>query len=434
MVHTDRKRAVMEKLRGAMNLFTPALLLFMAGMILANIAGDMSWSLMPLYVQSLGADLKQIGLFFTVSSIAPLVLQLLGGFVSDSIGRLRAVAIGSIAGSIGYLFYVAAPSWSWLLVGHAISRLAGCFVAPSYQAFIAEQSAEETRARVFAVSESAFSVVGIVGPPIGGFLSQRYGFRWMFAAAGVLYLAATAIRIGMGLRARSQSSSTYHEPQKMTLAALKSNMSAMVGLVLAGGVMTWLFLSDGVNDIAFSVANHFDPIYQSNVIGMSNIQITWVISAFFVVRMIALPFGGVLADKAGERAGICLGHLLCGVGGAVFLMGTAYPHFVAVSALYGLGVSLLSPAYNSLVSKVVPMSIRGTAFGLVSTTLGVASLPAPYIGGLMWAKLGPKAPFVLPLFASLGMAVVLWFKLPGKADAKGSASSMRPSPSHTSES
>ncbi|HBK60647.1 MAG TPA: MFS transporter, partial [Firmicutes bacterium] len=70
----------------------------------------------------------------TVSSIAPLVLQLLGGFVSDSIGRLRAVAIGSIAGSIGYLFYVAAPSWSWLLVGHAISRLAGCFVAPSYQA------------------------------------------------------------------------------------------------------------------------------------------------------------------------------------------------------------------------------------------------------------------------------------------------------------
>ncbi|HBK60648.1 MAG TPA: hypothetical protein DDZ84_07645, partial [Firmicutes bacterium] len=68
MVHTDRKRAVMEKLRGAMNLFTPALLLFMAGMILANIAGDMSWSLMPLYVQSLGADLKQIGLFFTVSS------------------------------------------------------------------------------------------------------------------------------------------------------------------------------------------------------------------------------------------------------------------------------------------------------------------------------------------------------------------------------
>jgi len=414
--HVVRREGVMEKLRGAMGLFTPALLVFMAGMILANIAGAMNGSLMPLYVQSLGADTKQIGLFFTASAVAPLVLQIVGGFVSDSIGRLKAVAIGSIAGSIGYVLYAVAPVWGWLLVGHAVASLAGCFVAPSFQAFIAEQSTEKTRARVFAVSESAFAVVGIVGPPIGGFLSQRYGFRLMFVAAGALYLAATVIRMAMAVRSRNRLSSTYHAPQKMTLASLKSSMGAMVALVLSGGVMTWLFLSDSVNDVAFSIANHFDPIYQSNIIGMSNIQITWVISAFSIVRMIALPFGGVFADKAGERAGICLGHLLCGLGGALFLLGTAYPHFVLVWALYGLGVALLSPAYNSLVSKEVPIGMRGTAFGLVSTTLGIASLPAPYIGGLMWARFGPKAPFVLPLLASLSMAAILWFKLPGRTD------------------
>ena len=414
--HVVRREGVMEKLRGAMGLFTPALLVFMAGMILANIAGAMNGSLMPLYVQSLGADTKQIGLFFTASAVAPLVLQIVGGFVSDSIGRLKAVAIGSIAGSIGYVLYAVAPVWGWLLVGHAVASLAGCFVAPRFQAFIAEQSTEKTRARVFAVSESAFAAEGIGGPPIGGFLSQRYGFRLMFVAAGALYLAATVIRMAMAVRSRNQSSSTYHAPQKMTLASLKSSMGAMVALVLSGGVMTWLFLSDSVNDVAFSIANHFDPIYQSNIIGMSNIQITWVISAFSTVRMIALPFGGVFADKAGERAGICLGHLLCGLGGALFLLGTAYPHFVLVWALYGLGVALLSPAYNSLVSKEVPIGMRGTAFGLVSTTLGIASLPAPYIGGLMWARFGPKAPFVLPLLASLSMAAILWFKLPGRTD------------------
>ena len=428
-IHADRGQGIMEKLRGALSLFTPALLVFMVGMILANTAGAMNDSLMPLYVQSLGADTKQIGLFFTVSAVAPLVLQIVGGFVSDSIGRLKAVAIGSIAGSIGYVLYAVAPAWGWLLVGHAVSRLAGCFVAPSFQAFIAEQSTEKTRARVFAVSESAFAVVGIVGPPIGGFLSQRYGFRLMFIAAGALYLAATVIRMAMAPRSRNQSSSTYHVPQKMTLSALKSSMGAMAALVLAGGVMTWLFLSDSVTDIAFSVSSHFDPIYQSNVISMSNVQIAWVISAFSTVRMIALPFGGVFADRAGERAGICLGHLLCGLGGAMFLLGTAYPHFVLVSAMYGLGVALLSPAYNSLISKEVPISIRGTAFGLVSTTLGIASLPAPYIGGLMWARFGPKAPFVLPLLASLSMAAILWFKLPGKHDKAEQTAEAQASPS-----
>jgi len=64
---------------------------------------------MPLFVQSLGAGVEQVGLFFTVTSIVPLVFQIVGGFVSDCIGRLRAVAIGSVAGVIGYALTILAP-------------------------------------------------------------------------------------------------------------------------------------------------------------------------------------------------------------------------------------------------------------------------------------------------------------------------------------
>lgn len=418
VTHAKQKQGMMDMVKNTMSLFSPALIAFMVGMILANIAGNMKGTLMPLYVQSLGADPKQIGLFFTISSIVPLVFQITGGYISDSIGRLKAVAIGSIAGSIGYILHIFAPTWQWLLVGQAIASLASCFVAPSFQAFAAEQSTEETRARVFATTGAVYAVVGIVGPPLGGIVSQRYGFRWMFIVSAALYLGATVIRIVMASRSRDESSSTYHEPQKMTIAKLKGNMAAMLALLVSGGVMTWLFVSDSANDIAFSVANNFDPVYQSNVIGLSNVQITWVMSSFSIVRMIALPIGGIFADKAGERAGICLGHLLCGLGAALFLVGKCFPHFVAVCALYGIGSGLMSPAYNSLVSKAVPSNIRGTAFGLVSTTLGFASLPAPYIGGLLWTTFGAKAPFFLPLFASLSMALLLWFKLPGRQEKK----------------
>lgn len=417
---------MLQRLKSIMRLFTPALLMFLVGMVLANIAGSMNGTLMPLYVQSFGADPRQIGLFFTIASIAPLALQLLGGFVSDSIGRMRAVAIGSIAGSIGYTLYVMAPSWTWLLVGHAVASLARCFVAPSFQAFVAEQSTEETRARVFAAVESVYAVVGIVGPPIGGFLSQRYGFRTMFATAGALYLTATCLRIYMAARSRRVGSATYHAPQRMTLAALKANLSSMVAILLAGGVVTWLFLSDGASDIAFTVANHFDPVYQSNVIGLSTIAITWVSATFSIVRMVVLPLGGWFADKAGERAGICLGHLLCAMGAAVFLVGTQFIHFAIVSVLYGVGSALFSPAYDSLISKAVPSKIRGTAFGLVSTSLGIMSLPAPYLGGLLWNSFGPRAPFLLPLLSSAGMALLLWIKLPARGRRDPAAAAEAP--------
>ena len=50
---------------------------FLVAMILANIAGEMHWSFFPLYLQSLGADVGKIGLFFTLSALVPLALQIL---------------------------------------------------------------------------------------------------------------------------------------------------------------------------------------------------------------------------------------------------------------------------------------------------------------------------------------------------------------------
>ncbi|NLM64451.1 MAG: MFS transporter [Firmicutes bacterium] len=405
------------RIQNPLRLLTPALTAFMAGMVLANIAGAMNQSLLPLYVQSLGADARQIGLFFSLGAVAPLAFQILGGYVSDSIGRLRAVAIGSVAGCMGYAVYLLAPSWGWLMVGHMVGSLSVCFVAPSFDAFIAEQSTENTRARVFAMAESIYAVVGIVGPPIGGFFVQRYGFRAMIAVAVALYLLATALRINMAARVREDASRPRFGLGGVKLSGLRRNLGTIASMLLAGGVMTWLFLSDCASDIAFTVTSRFEPIYEADVIGLRPLQITWVISSFSVVRMLVLPLGGAFADRLGERAGLCLGHLLCGIGAVLFLLGAEFADFVAVSALYGTGSALFSPAYQSLVSKEVPAKVRGTAYGLISTSLGIASLPAPYVGGLMWERFGPRAPFFLPLVTSFAMAVLLWFKLPARGGA-----------------
>lgn len=55
---------------------------FLASMVLANIAGHMYEPLLPLYLKSLNADVVQVGLFFTLSQIVPLTLQILGGWIS----------------------------------------------------------------------------------------------------------------------------------------------------------------------------------------------------------------------------------------------------------------------------------------------------------------------------------------------------------------
>lgn len=61
---------------------------FLLGMILANIAGQMAYSMLSLYLLDLGASVAQVGLVFTVASLVPTALQILGGWLSDTVGRL----------------------------------------------------------------------------------------------------------------------------------------------------------------------------------------------------------------------------------------------------------------------------------------------------------------------------------------------------------
>ncbi|HSB66216.1 MAG TPA: MFS transporter, partial [Anaerolineales bacterium] len=94
-------------------LFNKMLLLFMVAMILANMGGEMYGMLLPLYLKELNASVVQIGLFFTISQIIPLVVQILGGWVSDTLGRLRSIALGSVAGNLTYVGFIFAPTWQW---------------------------------------------------------------------------------------------------------------------------------------------------------------------------------------------------------------------------------------------------------------------------------------------------------------------------------
>jgi MFS family permease len=388
-------------------LLSRTVVILLISMIAANIGGWMYMPLLPLYVQELGASIEQIGLFFTLAMIAPLMFQILGGWLSDSIGRVQAMAIGSLAGLAGYIVFAAAPSWGWLLLGMVGMSVATSFVGPSFQALVAEESSEETRGRVFGLVQSSFLIVGVIGAPLGGFLADLAGFRWMFVVAASLYAVATAIRLYMARKLRRQETEPRPAP---SFGGLKKSLGTMAALIAGGGIITWIFLSDGVMDVSFSLVQNLFPLYFNNIIGLSMTQLGFLGAVSSLATMALTAGGGWLSDKAGERVGIVLGNIAVAFAFLVMLNVTTFPLFVIAWALLGLGQALTGPAYNSLISKVVPAHMRGIAFGFFSTSLGVISLPSPYIGTWMWQRFGPRVPFYVPLAAMVLMLPVIWLK------------------------
>lgn len=408
-VHEKKEAAIVQQKSAP--LISRKLALFMVAMVLANIGGNMYEPLLPLYLKSLDANVLQIGLFFTLSQIIPLALQILGGWISDSLGRLRSIAMGSVAGVFSYVGLVLAPTWQWVLMGEGFASITRSLVGPSFSAFIAEESVEEKRARVFGITETIFMVVSVIGPPLGGWMADTYGFRIMLAGAGGLYTIATIIRVSM---ARTAAKKKEAEPKKLSLVSLKRDLGLMVGMIMAGGLVTWILFTDGVRDVAFSLSYTLFPVYLQDIGGMSVQQIGWLESIFGVFMMLTSIPAGWMADKKGDRLPIMLGFLIEFLAIMTFIRVSGFIGYAVAWALFGLGVGLMSPAYQSLISKAVPEKIRGTAFGLFQTSLGVISLPAPWIGAQLWERVSPRFTFSLTAWAGLLAIIPVWlkFKLP----------------------
>ena len=396
-------------------LLSPVLRLFLVTMILANVSGAMYGGFLPLYLKSLGADVAQIGLFFTISQIVPLALQILGGWISDSLGRLKSIAAGSISGVVSYIALILAPTWGWIFLGEGLNAITRSLVGPSFGAFVAEESQEENRAKVYGLVETFYTIVAIVGPPFGGFLVDRYGFKIMLMVAGSIYTIATIMRVRMASRAKHPGQDEGKKA-RLELGALKVNLSAIFGLVVAGGVMTWIVITDGIRDISFSLSGSLIPVYLEGIANMSAQQIGWLSSILGVAMMITSFPAGHLADKRGERLAIALGFALQSIALFIFIKANSFVMYAVSYFIIGVGFSLMSPAYQSLLSKVLPQKLRGTGFGLVHSGLGLFSLPAPAIGAKLYTSISPTTPFWITAGASLLaiFPVIFKFKLTEK--------------------
>lgn len=402
-------------------LLTPLMRWFMFAMVLANIAGSMYGILLPIYLTDLGASVVQVGLVFTLSSVVVLILQIFGGWISDSIGRLRAIAIGSIGGVIAFGLMLLANSWETMLFAIAVSQIPYALVGPSFGAFIAENSSEANRGRVYGITDTIYQITGVIGPPLGGFIAGVYGFKPMLFVAAIFYTVAAGLRIWMATTMRSPEEAS---PQKLTVKSFKSSLTLMIGMVLGGSIVTWIFITDGVWDIAYRLSGELQPLYLEQIAGIPIIQIG-LLGAFFSIGMMVTPIlSGRISDRFGERVPISLGFLMVFFAYLIFLQVSDFIGFAVTWAFFGVSVGLMSPAYQSLISKVVPKENLGVFTGMFRGSLGLISLPAPWIGAQLWERFNPRVPFIITAILALISVIPAWFKFKLPADQSAVAESI----------
>ena len=374
-------------------------------MIFANTGTRMVRPFLALYILALGGSVAQAGIFFTLDTVASTLFRPLGGWVSDSIGRLQSVGIGTIFGFLGYLGYALSPTWGWLIVATVLLAGGRALVGPSFRAFTAEAAPAGRTAETFGLVNGLFAICKVAGPLLGGWLVSQYGLRPMFGAAVGFMGIASVMRVATALG----QPFAWGELRGWSLRLSLKKM--LVGMV-AGGVLTWLLVTDGLADFGASLGENLRPVYLEGY-GITEGTIGLLFALQAGIYLLVNLFGSRLADRMPTRV-LAMGRLLQAISLVVLIVSPSSLTFVIHFILDGIAYGLGDPAFDAMLARSAPQGSMGMTFGLFRTTISFASMPAPYLGGLLWEGYSPEVPFWIGSVIVLIASVLVWTVLEKK--------------------
>jgi MFS family permease len=168
--------------------------------------------------------------------------------------------------------------------------------------------------------------------------------------------------------------------------------------------------------VLFTLGNSSDAfiILRSQERGLDVFQVMGMVLTFnFVYAVLAGPLGS-LSDKIGRRKLIIGGWIAYGLVYLGIAISQTGGQVWALFALYGVYYAATEGSAKALIADLVPDEKRGTAYGLFNASIGLVSLPASLIAGMLWQGLGPwtgfgaSAPFYFGAALALVSSFLFW--------------------------
>jgi DHA1 family tetracycline resistance protein-like MFS transporter len=322
------------------------------------------------------------------------------GLLSDRFGR-RPVLLLSISGlGLDFLFMAFAPSLGWLFVGRLISG-ATSGVFSTANAYVADVTPPQDRARAFGWMGAAFSVGFLAGPAIGGFLGDiNLRLPFLVAAGLTLVNALYGWLVVPESLAEGKRTTAFHWRRANPLGSLRLLRSHHELLPLASvGFLNQLANMVWPSVFVFYAGYRFHWTPGLTGFFMAGISIVGVAVQSVVV--------GPFVRRFGERACLITGASLP-------IIGLAWIGYAPNAWLYLLGVpfnafwQLLVPGLQGLMTRRVGPAEQGQLQGANQSLAGIASVVGPLIYGesFAWAVRHPQwhIPGLPFLLASLTMA------------------------------
>jgi DHA1 family tetracycline resistance protein-like MFS transporter len=356
-----------------------------------------------------GVDGMTLGLILGSFSLMQFLFSPLWGRLSDRVGR-RPVLMASLFGSVlGFLTFAFAANVAMLFASRILCGIAAASIATA-QAYVADSTDEAGRAKGMATISLAFGLGLVLGPPLGGILSNA-GVAMHLPSTLVPGAAAatlSAIALVLAFFALPESNPPVAKPGSGKASPIDMESWRIFfdvpGLRLAGVALAVLMCTLASIAPILVLVGRDRFALSAREIGylFGLIGIVVVVLQVAAVDRISRRIGDVGTAIAGASC-LMLGLLM-------IPLTTDTRMLVAATCLMGVGQGLCNPTLNSYISKRSPPSHRGGVLGVSSSLTALARVIGPALAGFAYDSFKTSGAIVSQA-AVVTIAIVLAMRL-----------------------
>ena len=181
------------RIRGAPRRRTAVLMACVLASSMGFIDGSALTVALPQLRAFFHADFDQVQWVLNGYVLALAALTLSGGALADVYGKARMVAVGSLGFGLASAACIVVPSIAWLIAARVVQGVSAAILTPSSLALIGAVYPKSKRSRAIGVWAAASALATAGGPVLGGWLTQAFGWQWVFAINPPLALITLAL-------------------------------------------------------------------------------------------------------------------------------------------------------------------------------------------------------------------------------------------------
>lgn len=384
--------APLSRLRSSLGLERNVVAMLAAFLVLGM--GEELWvRFIPKYLELLGAGAWGVAAYGTLRELLDALYPYPGGWAADRMGRRRALELFALLAAAGYLLYLVAPGWSWILIGTVLVMAWSSLTLPAIFATLGDSLPPAQRATGFGVQSILKRVPIILAPPLGGLLIAGLGF-----ANGVRTgLAVTVVLafLGIWILRRSYVEPPRPAPDMERLGSLWQGMDPGLKRLLTADVLArW---AEGIPKV-------FIVLFVMDVLGAGPARFGWLTSLQMIAATLVYIPLAKMSDRMDRKPFVLV----------TFAFFALFPLILArASGAAGLAVAFVvaglretgEPARKAMILDLSPSHARGRSVGLYYLIRGLAVFPASLVGGWLWT-LDPRWPFYAAFGAGVAACLV----------------------------